>query len=440
MTFRERVLYSLNFRVPDRIPKDLGGMRSTGISAFAYPKLVAALGLPPRLPRVEDTMQMLALPDLDVLDALGCDVVTIADGVTNAFDEPEKWRPYDFNGRLPALVRNPAAFQGQPDGVILQGNMRMLPTSYVFDEPHGGQPLDLTGELPKVDMKAHQAWLQAREIRDDQIIAIRDLCRRVRESTDRAVFFNDDALQAPISISGYGGLAVFPLLCLLEPDYVAELHHLATEHTLRNIRALLPEIRDYVDIIMISADDWGTQQNTIASPKVFRDLFLPYRRRLNDECHRIAPQVKLFLHSCGAIYNLIDLVIECGFDVLNPVQWSAGSHTPQEWKDKCRGRIALWGGGVNAQTTLALGTVEEVYHEVGQVVGILSQDGGYVFCNIHNILAEIAPEKVIAMYRAAEKVTCRARIHQAGCEDENSLLRLQQAETAIEKLRRGMSQ
>ncbi len=78
-TSRERVLQALNFQQPDRVPRDLGGMRSTSISAFAYPKLVAALGLPPRLPRVEDTGQMLALPDLDVLDALGCDVVSILD-------------------------------------------------------------------------------------------------------------------------------------------------------------------------------------------------------------------------------------------------------------------------------------------------------------------------------------------------------------------------
>ena len=108
MTSRQRVLTSLNFGLPDRLPKDLAGMRSTGISAFAYPRLVAALGLPSRLPRVYDPYQMLALPEVDVLDALGCDVITVCEGVTNAFPEPDKWHPYDFNGRLPALVRNTA--------------------------------------------------------------------------------------------------------------------------------------------------------------------------------------------------------------------------------------------------------------------------------------------------------------------------------------------
>ncbi len=398
---RERVLKALNFETPDRLPKDMAGMRSTGISAFAYPKLIAALGLPPRLPRVEDTGQMLALPELDVLDALGCDVVTICDGVTNAFDQPELWRPYDFNGRLPGLVRNPAAFRTEEDGTIVQRNSRMPPSSYVFDELHGGQPLDLSAELPRPDLRQVKADLQARELRDEQISAIRDLCRCVRESSDRAVFFNDGAIGTPICIHGYGGLAIFPMLCLTEPDFVAELHELATEHGLRNLRALLPEIRANVDSLMMAADDWGTQRSTIASPKVFRQLFLPYRRRLNDEVHRLAPGVKTYLHSCGAIYTLLDMIVESGFDILNPVQWTAGGHSYREWKDKARGRIALWGGGVNSQATLPLGTVADVEAEVTDVVRYLGQDGGFIFANIHNILAEIAPEKVIAMYRAA---------------------------------------
>ena len=401
-TPRERVLRSLNFQPPDRTPKDLGGMRSTSISAFAYPRLVDALGLPPRPPKVEDTGQMLALPDLDVLDALGCDVVSILDGATNAFEQPGLWNSYDFNGRLPARVRNPAAFQAQPDGTILQDRRRMPPTSYVFDEEHGGQPLQMTGELPKPDLDEVKRDLAAREVRDEEIVALRDLCRRVRASTDRAIFLNTEALTAPICIHGLGGLAVFPIICITEPDFVMELHEIATAFALNNVRALLPEIAPYVDIIMMAADDWGTQNNTIASPQVYRSLFLPYRRRLNDQVHRLAPQVKTFLHSCGAIYTLIDLIIESGFDILNPVQWTAGKQGYRAWKEKAKGRITLWGGGVHSQATLPLGSVEDVEREVREVVPVLSDGGGYVFCNIHNILAEIAPEKVIAMYRTVK--------------------------------------
>lgn len=397
---RERVLQAISFQTPDRPPKDLGGMRSTGISAFAYPKLVAALGLPARLPKVEDTYQMLALPDLDVLDALGCDVVTICDGVTNAFEQKERWQHYDFNGRLPALVRDPTNFMTEPDGAIVQGLSRMVPSAYVFDEPHGGQPLNLLDDLPKVDLKLLESHLQSNELQDDQIRSIRDLCRRVRESTDKAVFLNDAALMPYMAIHAYEGLASFPILCITEPDYVTELHEIVTTYTLRNIRAILPEIGSFIDILIIAGDDWGTQKNLIASPRVYRELFMPFRRRMNDECHRLAPQVKLFLHSCGAIYDLIDLIVESHFDILNPVQWSAGNHTYQEWKDKARKRITLWGGGVNAQVTLPFGTPDDVQAEARAVAQYLNQDGGFVFCNIHNLLAEVPPEKIIALYRA----------------------------------------
>ena len=397
------MLKTLNFEEPDRLPKDLGGMLSSSISAFAYPRLAAALGLPPRLPHVYDTGQMLAMPDLDVLDALGCDVVTVLGHVTNAFGQPEKWHPYDFNGRLPALVQRPEAFETLPDGVIRQGNTRMPPASFVFDEIHGGQPLDLSAELPKYDLKEYKKNLQARTLRDEEIVAVRELCRQVRNSTDRAVFFNHGALVPNISIHGHGGMAVFPVLCLTEPDYVTELHEITIEHALQNVQRLLPEIRDYVDIIWLASDDWGTQNTTIASPKIFRKLFLPYRKRMNDECHKYAPHVKTFLHSCGAIYDLLDMIVESGFDVLNPVQWSAGKHSYKEWKDKSRKRIALWGGGINAQATLPLGTVEDVTREAREVACYLGQDAGYVFCNIHNILAEIPPEKIIALYRAADE-------------------------------------
>ncbi len=402
MTPRDRVMATLNFRTPDRLPKDLSGMRSTGISAFAYPKLIKALGLPYRPPRVYDCQQMLALPDLDVLDALGCDVVAVEGTLTNAFEQPEKWEPFDFNGRLDALVPKGMNFTVEPNGTIVCGSTRMVPDSYVFDTEHAGNPLNLTDELPKVSVTQLRADARNDALTDAEIAETREFCRRVRASTDRAIFFAHRGLRARIGIGIMGGYGVFPLLCVLEPDYVHEVHGILTDQAIDDARRLLPEVRDNIDIIMMNADDWGTQNSTIASPEVFKTLFKPYLRRLNDECHRIAPNVKIFLHSCGAIYELIDPIIESGFDILNPVQWSAGKPTYRDWKDKARGRLALWGGGVNSQVTLPLGSVQDVENQAREVVAYMRQDNGYVFCNIHNILAEISPEKVIALYRSVK--------------------------------------
>jgi uroporphyrinogen decarboxylase len=63
--------------------------------------------------------------------------------------------------------------------------------------------------------------------------------------------------------------------------------------------------------------------------------------------------------------------------------------------------MALWGGGIDSQHTLPLGTIADLEREVAQNVATLAGDSGYVFANIHNLLAEVPPAKIIALYRAA---------------------------------------
>ena len=392
---------ALSLGVPDQVPKDLGGMRSTGISCFAYPRLVEALGLPARPPKIHDTGQMLAVPDLDVLDALDCDVVFVeGDSFTNAFEEPERWAPFSFGGRLEALVRDPAIYRLRADGAVVRdGEACMVRDSYVFDTEHAGQPLDLEGDLIRENPKELRRILAEERFTDKQIRSVADYCSRVRASTDRAVFFA--GLSAGLGFRD--GIANWSMLCLTDPDYVREIHEIITEHAAEQVRSLLPEISASVDVLMLAADDQGTQSTTILPPDIFDELFVPAYRRVNDAAHRTAAEVKTFLHCCGAVYDALDGIVAAGFDVLNPVQWSAGSHSYRDWKDKARGRTALWGGGVDTQHTLPLRGEEDIRDEVREVVSYLSEDGGYVFCAIHNILAEIDPGKVIAMYREASR-------------------------------------
>ena len=80
MTSRERILTALNHREPDRVPIDLGGHRSSAISAIAYPKLRAALRLEPRPVYVYDPVQQLAVADDDVLEWSGADTIELGRG------------------------------------------------------------------------------------------------------------------------------------------------------------------------------------------------------------------------------------------------------------------------------------------------------------------------------------------------------------------------
>ena len=401
MTSRERILNAIEFKPTDRLPIDLGGMRSTGISVFAYPKLVEALGLPPRRPRVYDTGQMLALPEPDVLDALGCDCVVVENGVTNAFPQPELWHDFDFGGRLKTQVFNPAAYEVLPDGTVTLGDARMLPNSTVFNTDHAGCGVDLAADIAPPDVEAHRKWCESSKLTPEAAAETAAFCRRVRAAAnDRAVFAALWQIQAGMGI----GMGVYPMQCLLYPEEIAACHAASADRCIHNMRLLLPLVRDSIDILMLTADDWGTQTSLVAPPETYRELFKPHYQRINAAAHELAPRLKTFMHNCGAVYPLIADYAESGFDILNPVQWSAGEQTPAEWKAAAAGRIAFWGGGVDAQHTLPLRSAADVRAEALRVVPELSKGGGYVFCNTHNILAEIAPEKIIAMYEAARGI------------------------------------
>jgi uroporphyrinogen decarboxylase len=412
MTSRERVAATLNFEPVDRISRDLSGMRSTGISCFAYPGLVEVLGLPYRKPLVYDLGQMLALPEIDVLDALDCDVVALEIDndlcLTNAFAEANRWSDYDFNSRLPARVLSTQNnFKLLGDGTIVQTdwNISMVSRSYVFDADHGGQSIDFSAELPLLDLSEYRVQMQGQLLTDDQIRAITAYVRRTREATDRAILVAGSTMMTQLGIGAHGGLGVFPMICMTEPDYVHEYHSISTEVITKNIEMLLPEIAADVDIVLTGGGDWGTQETTFGSPKLFKNLFAPYMRELNDAVHRTDGRLKTFIHSCGAVYELLDSFIDdCSIDVINPVQWTAGGRGYKAWKDKVRGRATLWGGGMDAQKTLPFGSVDEVEALAEEVGEYYAEDGGFVFANIHNILAEIPAEKVVAMFDAARGI------------------------------------
>ncbi len=404
MTHRERVIRAINFLDTDRVPMDLGGMDSTGISAFAYRKLVSYLGFPEREPYVHDTGQMLALPDIDVLDALDCDVITVRMGFANGYVDENEWESFDFGGRLNAKVINAGRFKVLEDGTVIQPEamLRMPPGSYVFDSEHGGQPVYFENELPELDLGKIKEDLDIHKLSKETIEKTVRICEKVYNETDRALFLNGPMLG--IGIGNFGGIGYFPLLCLTEEEKVKELHELLLNHAISQLERLLSRVKDYIHIYMCNADDWGTQSNLIASPDIFKRLFLPYYREFNKYIHSKAPQVKTFLHSCGAVYDLLDLFYECEFDILNPVQWTAGKHTYKEWKERCKEKLVLWGGGVDTQRTLPLGSEKDIVKQVSELVKTFSEGSGYIFCAIHNLLAEIESWRVVKIYETAKSI------------------------------------
>jgi uroporphyrinogen decarboxylase len=94
-------------------------------------------------------------------------------------------------------------------------------------------------------------------------------------------------------------------------------------------------------------------------------------------------------------------LIEVGVQVINPVQTAAAGMDPAELKREFGRDLCFWGGGCETQSTLRLGTPEEVSAQVRERVRTFARGGGYVFNQVHNVLSDVPPENVVAMFRAA---------------------------------------
>lgn len=141
--------------------------------------------------------------------------------------------------------------------------------------------------------------------------------------------------------------------------------------------------------------DFGTQRVEFFRPEIWHDLFLPRYKMVNDYIHKNS-RAKTFIHSCGSIYNIIEYIIAAGFDILNPVQITAGNMGAARLKEKFGGRIVFWGGGVDTQTVLPFGTEDEVREQVKERIKIFAPGGGFVFNPTHCIQYGVPPKNLLA--------------------------------------------
>lgn len=172
---------------------------------------------------------------------------------------------------------------------------------------------------------------------------------------------------------------------LAEPETAAFLLDKFTDFYVKFFDRMLTAGRGRIDLLRI-ADDIGTQQGLMFNPQVFREMFAPRITRIIDMAH--SHGVKVMFHSCGAIVPLIDDIIACGADILDPLQACATGMDPQILKDRFGSRICLH-GGIDTQHLLPNATPEEVAAETHRVAEILSQGGGAIIAPCHVVQLDV---------------------------------------------------
>ena len=408
MTRRERVLAAIAHRETDRVPVDLGGMRSTGITAIAYGRLKKRLGLAAGHTRVYDVVQQLALPERSILDFAGADVIDLGRAWLT---EDADWKPWTLPDGQPARLPHYVNFEPHdggwvvrhPDGTVIG---EMPAGAFYLSQKHFPL-LDWNGDLRVLDrlseLMEKVTWSALptapfhKPLTPEHLAEIRRRAKELYETTDYAIMvgFGGNLLEWGAYLCRFDQF----LIDLAENRRKAEalLDRLVEMH-LANLEKVLDAVEGYVQLIQMG-DDLGTQLATVISPRLYREVFKP-RQKVIFERVRRRKGIHLFLHSCGSVADIVPDLIEVGVEVLNPVQTSARGMDPARLKREFGRDLTFWGGGCDTQHVLPEGTPEEVARHVRERLDILAPGGGFVFCQVHNILPNVPPENIAAMYAA----------------------------------------
>ncbi len=402
MTSRERVWKVVHGEQPDRVPIDLGGSRVTGISVFSYHALCRHAGLDVGPPKINDVFQMLAEVEEPFRRRFHIDVAPVPQyrpvfGLRN--DEWKPWRMWDGTQvQVPVefdpvpdeggdlLLRNPQ----NPDGPFVA---RMPQDGFYFDEiGHTGMSADLN--LPDADEFARSL----RPIADEELEFAAQQSRELYETTDYALLgeFWAGGLSVPLS---FGDQMV---ALATELDWCAEVLHAQAENAIESARLYHEAVGERCVAWLISGHDYGTQRGELFSPELFAELFAPNFKRINDWVHEHTTTAT-FYHSCGSNRALLPIFIEMGCDIFNPVQVTAANMDAKELAAEFGERLVFWGGGIDTQSTLPLGTPDEVAAQAAERCKVFGSSGGFVFNPIHNVQAKTPPENLAAMLDAVHE-------------------------------------
>ncbi len=412
MNARERVIAAIEHREPDRVPVDLGATPSSGISAIAYGKLKNCLGMTGGHTRIYDVVQQLAQPEDSLLDSLHVDVADVG----RAFNTDDSdW--YDVILADGQIAQYPAWFhperQGDGSWIARAGDgtviARMPKDGTFFDQscfPWLDGYSDRLDGLPEAMGKVlwaalvHSPWDHAGEPGFWE--ELRNRAIALRASTDWAL-----VIVAGCNLFEWGTflrrMDNFLMDLYVEQRNVERLLDALMEVHLHTLEKVCEAVGDVCDILRFG-DDLGTNDGPFMSPDLYRRFFKPRHTRLCEYVHKNS-QMKTFLHSCGSIYKLLPDLIEAGYDVVNPVQTNCRDMEPEKLKREFGKDVCFWGGGCDTRSVLNRGTPEEVRRHVLERLETFSPGGGFVFNAVHNILPEVRPENIVAMYDAIEAFT-----------------------------------
>jgi len=357
MTSKERFAATLEHRQPDRAPIDY----------HAHPDTDARLR---QFLGVETESQL--------LDNLGCDFYVIRG---RCLSQNELLLPQWKKGTLPAQADTERTC---PLGIRYL--RQAFDGKFAVDEAIAGPFENVTGPKEILD----HPWPKAADFDFEPWLAECEAnAERLVSGGINAAFFGNS-----YRMLGYEN---FLLSLAAEPEIIKTLIDRMVDMYLELNEKAFSTIKGKVDVYLFG-NDYGSQESLLMSRQMWLDYCFENTKRICDQAHSYG--VKVIMHSCGAIFELIGDLIEAGVDILDPIQLTAKGMDMHLLKDTFGDRL-VFHGGVDTQHILPSGTPDEVRAHSREILDVLGKDGGYIFSPSQLLSQDIPSENIEAMYRVA---------------------------------------
>jgi len=409
MTSKEKVQNAVNHK-EGKIPLDFGATCVTGIHVSVIEQLREYYSLEKRPVKVVEVIQMIGHIEDDLKNALKVDTDDFWAPFAAYGYKNENWKEWKTPWGQTVLVGEGFTVKEEKGGAYIyaQGDTNYPPaglmpySSYFFDHLDRQPPLD------EDNLNFMDNTEEFGPIDDGTLEFLKQKAESLKNSTKYiggmigGTPLGDAALVPGPMLKQPKGVRDLPewyMSMVTRPEYIYKVFEYQIDNAIKNHEKVYNAIGDSFDLLYICGADFGTQKSQMFSNQTFKDVFLPHYKKLNDWIHKNT-KWKTFKHCCGSIEPLLPLLIEAGFDIINPVQWTANNMERKMLKEKYGKDLVFWGGGVDTQKTLPFGTPEDVRREVLETCEIFGRGGGFVFNPIHNIVAKTPVENIVAMVNA----------------------------------------
>lgn len=385
----------LNGKKTDRVPNGVGGTETSGLHIKIYERLKKSLKIDTSCGRICSFMHN-AVISPEMLAEIGGDIILLASPIMNPasfWSQGNHWKKQEMWGINFEVPLNWEYFK-RDDAMFYRDHLgtlrKCVAKSYYFDS---FKSQDSYPDNP-------QYYNPPKRLPQQLLSQLAEDARYLYGNTEYAICCGETIQSLQLKP---GGFESWTMKMLTEPKQCHKFLEKACEAALEQLKQLDKAIGQYCDMLAIS-NDIGDSRGVMIGPKLWRQVYKPHYKVLFQEWHKTT-NMKIVFHSCGSIYDILGDLIECGVDIINPVQISAQNMTPSKLKRDFGDEIIFYGGAYDPVLIKNEVESDAVYKEVKHNLEILSKGGKYIFAATHNLPADMPIEHVEA-YQAAWKENC----------------------------------